>query len=202
MKKNKFIVGVSSLGIAALLMTGCAKVPQEQIDAAQLSVNNAKAAGAETYLVEEYTAVVESMNTAMVEIENQNSKFFKNYDDATTMLQSVAAQAEDVIANTEAKKQAIKTEIATEIASIKTVIEQNRALITQAPTGKEGTTALMAITGELDLIETSISETDSLMNAGELFASLEKAKAAKEKATALNTELTTVISKYKSGKVK
>ncbi|MEZ5195784.1 MAG: hypothetical protein R2764_05130 [Bacteroidales bacterium] len=64
--------------------------------------------------------------------------------------------------------------------------------------GKEGTSALVAIKGEIDAIETSINETSTLFASGDYLAPLDKANVAKEKAIAINSELTDVIAKYKA----
>jgi hypothetical protein len=57
---------------------------------------------------------------------------------------------------------------------------------------------LAAIKEELATLDTAIVEANTLLETGELFASLDKVKAAKEKASAINAELTAVIEKYKA----
>ena len=202
MKKNKLISGVALLGIAALTLTGCSKLPQEKIDAANVAIKGAQVSGAESYTANEFIALQDSMKSALVSIEEQNSKFLKNYDIPTKKLESVVSYASVVTALAESKKEALKAEILASINEIKALIEENTTLIAAAPMGKEGATALMAITGELETIQVTVTESNVLLERGEFFASLEKANAGKDKSLAINAELKAVISKFKSAKSK
>jgi len=196
--KNKFLVGISALGLTALLFTSCSKVPQVEIDAANVAIETAKTAQADIYVPEAFVALQDSMKAVMTEVEVQSSKFFKNYKVAKANAISVARLAGEVKVASETRIAELKVEIQTVITETKSILEANKQLILQAPRGKEGTPALVAIKDELTTIDTALVEANSLLEAGQLFPSLDKAKAAKEKATAINTELTTVIEKYKA----
>jgi hypothetical protein len=195
--KNRFFTGITILGLTTLLFTSCAKVPQAEIDAANAAIEQAKIAGADVYVHDNFVALQDSLNGAMVNIESQKSKFIKNYGQAKEQLAGVSQFAAEVAQQVEARKEELKNEIQSTIAEVKTLIEANKQLILEAPKGKEGTTALVAIKGEVDAIETSINETTSLFETGDYMATLGQAKAAKEKATSINTELSDVIAKYK-----
>jgi len=77
--KNKFLVGITTLGLTALLFTSCSKVPQVEIDAANVAIETAKTAQADIYVPEQFVALQDSMKAVMTEVEVQSSKFFKNY---------------------------------------------------------------------------------------------------------------------------
>lgn len=51
---------------------------------------------------------------------------------------------------------------------------------------------------ELDAIEVAVAEATATFDAGDLLGALDKAKAAKDKATSINTELNDVIAKYQA----
>ncbi len=199
--KNKFFAGITTLGIVTLLLTSCSPLPQAEIDAANAAIEQAKTAEAELYVNENYVALQDSMNSVMVNIETQKSKFIKNYSTVKEQLTAVTQLAGEVQQQAEARKEEIKVQVVNTIAEVKSLIETNRQLVLEAPKGKEGASALEAIKGELDAIETAINETTTMFENGEYLASLDKAMAAKEQAVAINTELTDVIAKYK-GKVK
>ena len=200
--KKRFFAGIAAIGFTALLFTSCTKLPQAEIDAANAAVEEAKTAGADVYVPDTYVALQDSLNGAMVSIESQKSKFIKNYSDSKEHLTGVTQFAGEVKQQAETRKEELKVEIQNAIAEVKTLIDANRQLILDAPKGKEGTSALVAIKGEIDAIETSINETSTLFESGEYLASLDKANAAKDKATSINTELTQVIAKYKSNVAK
>ncbi len=195
--KNNFFVGLSVLGLTALLLTSCEKVPKVEIDAAYVAIAEAKSAGAETYVHDSYVALQDSMNAVMVGVETQKSKFIKNFNTAKEHLTGVSQFAQEVKLQAENRKIELNAEIESVINEAVVLVKSNEELILQAPKGKEGTTALIAIKGELNSIETSIGEAKAMLETGELFATLDKANAAKEKATAINTELASVIAKYK-----
>ncbi|HAF29451.1 MAG TPA: hypothetical protein DCG75_10430 [Bacteroidales bacterium] len=196
--KNKFLIGLTTLGLTALLFTSCSKVPQVEIDAANTAIEAAKTAGAEQYQYEGFVALQDSMKSVMVNIENQKSKFIKNYSDAKTQLDAVTVMAQSVLQNTLTRIEEVKVEVQNTTAEVKTLIETNRQLIKEAPKGKEGATALLAIKEELNVIETTLTNAETKFSANEYLTALDMVKASKEKATSINTELTEVIAKYKS----
>lgn len=196
--KTRIVASIAFLGMTALILSSCSKVPQAEIDAATAAIDLAKTAGADVYVHDEFVALQDSMNSVMVSIESEGSKFIKTYATAKENLAGVTQFAGEVQQQAETRKEELKIEIQNTIAEVKMLIESNRQLILEAPKGKEGTSALIAIKGEVDAVETSINETSTLFESGDYMSSLDKANAAKEKATAINSELSEVIAKYKA----
>ncbi len=196
--KNKFFVKIALFGLAVVVLSSCSKMPQPEIDAANTAIDQAKEDGADIYAHDAFVALQDSMNHVMVAVEAQSSKFFKNYTSAKEGLTGVVQFAGEVEQKAIASKEELKNEIENTITEVKTLIESNRQLILEAPKGKEGTSALLAIKGENDAIESSLAETTTLFETGDYFATLDKAKAAKEKATEINNELSGIIAKYKA----
>ncbi|MBN2520244.1 MAG: hypothetical protein JXB17_07055 [Bacteroidales bacterium] len=196
--KNKFLFGLITLSLTVILITSCSKVPQVEIDAANSAIEEARTAGAEIYVQTSFVQLQDSMKAVMTGIEAQKSKFFKNYSASKEQLASVTQLANEVKQQTEIRKEELKKEIQTTISEVKTLIDANKQLILEAPKGKEGTTALVAIKGELTTIEAIVVEANTMFDSGNLIGSLDKAKVAKEKAASINTELKGVIAKYKA----
>lgn len=196
--KNKLVLGFITLGTAVMLLTGCSKVPQAEIDMANAAIAEAELAGADVYMHERYVALQDSMNGVMAYIEKQNSKVFKSFSKAKEQLAGVQQLAVNVKQETELRKEELKAEILAIIEEVKVMNESSRQLILEAPRGKEGTSALVEIKGEIDAIDASLIETAPMIENGEYFPALDKVKAAKDKAGMINTELSEVIAKYKS----
>ena len=192
--KNKVFMGMAALMVVAFLF-GCGKAPQAEIDAANASLEAAKAAEAPVYLPAEYAAVQDSMNVIMADIETQSSKLFKNYGDAKTRLEQTKNAAGKVAADAAVKKETVKKEVETLLAEIKTVIEENGKLIARAPRGKDGAAAIAQIKTEIATIDTSVIEAQGLHDKGAYMEALNKVKAAKERASGINTELKDAIAK-------
>ncbi len=82
MKNRFFALRIAFLGLTAFLLTSCSKVPQAEIDAANAAIEQAKTAGADVYVHENFVALQDSLKSVMVSIESQKSKFIKNYSTA------------------------------------------------------------------------------------------------------------------------
>lgn len=192
--KMKSLIAIPVLGLA-LFLSSCDKVPQVEIDNANVAINDAKMAQADVYLPTQFAALEDSMRVVMADVEVQNSKWFKNFDGVRTKLSNLTSMAATVKTNTLAKIEEIKAEYQTVYAEVQQMIVDNNALVEKAPKGKEGREALEQIKSELGVVEVSATEAQSLFDAGSYMDALNKINAAKSKSVALNTELTEAIAK-------
>lgn len=195
--KNRILLSLSALVVVALMFTGCQKLPQVEIDNANLAIDGAKAVQADVYAAESFNAMQDTLNAAMASIEVAKSKLFKNYKPAKAQLISVVALSEGVKAQAEAKKVELKAQVETTLAEVTALIASNNELVAIAPKGKGGSTVLMAIKADLATIEAGVAETAALVETTNLFTVVEKANALKSQAAAINEELNTVLAKYK-----
>ena len=123
------MIYVLSVAVATLILTGCAKVPQVEIDEAKAALEQAKTAEANLYVEADYLAVQDSLNAAMVGIEAQSSKMFKNYTKSKEQLAAVVTQANEMITKTDVRKEEIKSEIVqAEVATNALIVENNMLL--------------------------------------------------------------------------
>lgn len=196
--KNKVLKVFGAVALTAVIFSGCSKVPQAEIDAANDAIAEAKAAGADVYVSESFFALEDSVDAVMMRLEAEKSGLFKNYANSKEELLAVTQYAQDVKQQSEVRKQEVKVEIQNLVTEIKTLIEANRQLITEAPRGKEGTSALEAIKEELNLLEANLIDLNQKTEGGELLAALSSARTSKDKAASINSELTEVIAKYKA----
>jgi len=193
----KKIFYVLSIAVATLIFTSCAKAPQAEIDAAKAALEQAKAAQADLYVEADFLAVQDSLNSVMNEIEAQSSKLFKSYGKTKEKLAVVTTQATELVAKTDVRKDEIKTEVAAAVTATNALIEENNALLAKAPKGKEGKEAIEAIKLDLTGITASVDEVSGLVASGDLLGAQTKINAAQQKATEINTELKTVLTKAK-----
>lgn len=193
MKKSVF-TGIVTVAIV-VLMTGCGKLPQAQIDAAKAAVEAAKTAQADIYAPAEFTQLQDSLNAALAEVEVQNSKFFKSFGDVTAKLEALVPTANTVTETAGVKKEEVRVKTEALIAEVNALIEENKGLITKAPKGKEGAAALNEIKNEMTVIEASMAEAATIFANGEFMAAHDKVMAVKENATSINTELKEAIAK-------
>lgn len=192
--KMKSIFAIPILGVA-LLLSSCDKVPQIELDNANVAINDAKMAQADVYLPTQYAALEDSMRVIMADVEVQNSKWLKDFDGVKAKLSNLTNQATTLKTNTEAKIEEIKSEYQTAYAEVQQLMVDNQALMAKAPKGKEGREALEQIKGEVAVVETSASEAQAMFDAGSYMDALNKINAAKSKLVDLNTELSDAIAK-------
>lgn len=197
--KNRILLSLITLFTVAF-MTSCNKPPQVEMDAATLALSEAKAAGADLYLPDQYNAVQDSMNVDMQIIEAKKSKWFARYGESIKQLEAIKVKAAEVKANTEVRKEEIKKEVEATLTEVNTLLTEDKDLLAKAPRGKEGKEVLDAITSELSVLETTATEVSGLLASGDLLAAQSKVNAAKEKATQIKTELEEAIAKKKGGR--
>lgn len=196
--KNKLFITISAMAIAMLLFTGCAKMPQAEIDNANTAIEAARAAGADIYVPEAFTALTDSMGLVLESINTQNSKMFKNFKKETEKLLAITEQAGQVQTSTVEKINQLKLEIEQVITAVTNNIEASKNLVAQAPKGKEGNTALMAIKADIAAIETSLEEVKTVVGTENYITTLDKAKAVDTQINNIKAELETVIEKFNS----
>ena len=192
--KNKVLIGLTTIAMVVVLY-GCGKTPQTEIDATNAAIEAAKIAEAGVYVPAEFAAVQDSMTAVLAEITAQDSKLFKKFGTAKLKLESTLVLANQVAANAAVKKEEVKKEVETLITEIKTVIEENKTLMTKAPRGKEGAAVLEQINTEMATIEASVVEAQTMYDQGTFMDAQNKIKAAKERADSINSELKEAIAK-------
>ncbi|MEI6047444.1 MAG: hypothetical protein WCS03_00970 [Bacteroidota bacterium] len=197
--KNKVLMGLAAIAMVAVL-SGCGKKPQVEIDATNAAIEAAKTAEAAVYVPAEFAAVQDSMTAIMADVAVQEGKLFKKFGPAKLKLEATLALANKVAANAVVKKEEVKKEVETSLTEIKAVIEENTTLMKKAPRGKEGAAVLEQIKTEMATIEASVVESQGLYDKGTFMDALNKVKAAKERATGINTELKDAIAKVKGRK--
>jgi len=145
--KNKVLMGLAAIAMVAVL-SSCGKVPQAEIDAANAAIAAAQTAEANVYVPTEFAAVQDSMNAINAAVEAQKGKLFKKFGPIKEKLTATVTLANKVAADAATKKEEVKAEVTSLMASIKTVLDENKTLITKAPRGKEGAAVLEQIKSE------------------------------------------------------
>lgn len=194
--KRKILFGFASI-MMLVFLTGCGKVPQEQIDAARISIESAKASEADIYVPVEYSALQNEMNSIMTAIETENSKTFKNFKEQITQLNELAVSAGKIKENAAIAKEQLGVEVQGLITEINNLINENKDLMTKAPKGKEGAAVLEEIRNEILVIEGAVADVNTMFAEGKYMAARDKVNAAIENVNTINTELKDAIAKVK-----
>lgn len=190
--------------LVAVILTGCAKQPTQEMDNAKKAVETAKAAGSEKYLPDEAKKVNDSLSAAIDEIKVQDGKFalLRSYDKAKQMLASVKTDAEKLKTNTSAKKEEAKNKAIAGQTEAKNAIDEAKALLAKAPRGKGSRADIAAMKGDIKGAEDSLSEVQQLIDKEDYLAAIDKANGIKEKANGVSSQVKEAMMKVKGKPVK
>ena len=192
--KNKVFMGFATI-VMVVVLSSCGKVPQAQIDSTNAAIEAAKAAEVNVYLPDEFAKVQDAMNAALADVETQKSKLFKKFGDVKLKLDEVTNLANQAVAGVAAKKDEVKKQAQTLLNDIKTVAEENTKLVPKLPRGKEGAQVIEQIKADLTGVESAVAEAQGLFDKGSFMDAMNKVKAAKAKADALNSEIKEALTK-------
>ena len=193
--KNKFFLVVATVAAVAL-MTSCAKVPQEALDAAKAAIETAQTAQADVYFPAEFAALNDQLTVINQDIETQKSKTAKDFKLVKTNAEAIALQAGELGAKVEAKKAEVKAEAEGMMTAVTTLLDEAKALLLKAPKGKEGKAVLEEMKTELAAVETSLADAKVLFDGGTNYVQVvDKVKAATETVNGIIAELKEAIVK-------
>ena len=195
--KRSFVLSLVASLAAVVLLSSCENAPQTEIDAAQAAVAELKSAEADRYLPAEFTSVQDALNAAISSVETMNSKFalFRKYGESKAALANVTTQAAGLKEAVAAKKEEVRVAVQDSLTAAQTSLQETTDLVAKAPKGKEGKAAIEAISNELAVVGTSLTEVTTLVNNGDYLTAQDKVNAAAEKIASLRAEIEGAIAK-------
>lgn len=184
-----------------LLAVGCAKAPTDKIEAAEKGVNEARTAGAPSYMAEDFAKLEGMLANAKKEIADQDAKmaFLRDYGKAEQLLASVETDAGRVTADTAKKKEEAKVAATQAQQAAQEAVKTAQALVAKAPAGKDRA-ALEAIKADAKGLTASLTDVQAAIDAGDYLAAQAKAKAIQEKSDAVATEIRNALAKVSAAK--
>ncbi|MFZ2287988.1 MAG: hypothetical protein WAV93_13505 [Bacteroidales bacterium] len=193
--KNRFFLAIATVAAVAL-MTSCAKVPQEALDAASAALESAKTVQTDVYFPAEFAALNDSLTVMLQNIETQKSKTAKDFKAIKANAEAITLKAGELAGGVEAKKAEVKAEAETMMTEATALLDEAKALILKAPKGKEGKAVVEEIKNELTVIETSLTDAKGLFDGGTNYMQVvDKVKAATEGLNGIIAELKEAMAK-------
>lgn len=171
----------------------CAKAPHEGQQAAEKAVQEARNAGAPTYLPEEFNALEAKLESAKEEISAQYklSEFRRDYSRANSLLMETQAEGARIIAEAQKRKDDAKAAALQEREQAEEAVHEMRELVeraeqaTESPLGKVPD-ELKAEAGELNR---TLAEVETAIEADNHLVAKNKAKAVQEKSHKLQSKV-------------
>jgi hypothetical protein len=193
--KNRFFLAIATVAAVAL-MASCAKVPQEALDAASAALDSAKTVQTDVYFPAEFAALNDSLTVMLQNIETQKSKSAKDFKAIKLNADAITLKAGELAGQVEAKKAEVKAEAETMMTEAKTLLDEAKALVLKAPKGKEGKAVVEEIKNDITVIETSLTDAQTLFDGGTNYVQVvDKVKAATEGLNGIIAELKEAMAK-------
>jgi len=189
------------LALAILLVTGCAKPPTEQIEAAEKAVNEALQSGAATYTAEEYAKLEAALAALKKEVGDQDGRFalVRDYGKAEQLAATAIVDAERVKTEAINKKEEGKTAALQAQQVAQEAVNSTLDLVAKAPSGKDRA-ALEAIKNDAEALKGLLNEVQNALDKEDYPAAQTQAKAIHEKSQAISAEIQQALAKVGKGK--
>jgi len=194
--KNLFklvIVGI----LSAFLVTGCAKAPEQEITNAKAQIEAATTADVQTYAADELAQVNSDLNAALEEVKVQDEKWFGNFDKAKEMLAAIQTSSNNVTAVAAQRKEEAKNAAIAAQAEAVAAIEAAKALLTQAPKGKETKAEIEMLSADLTGYEESLAGIQASIDQEKYTEAKDSANLIKENAASVSSQVQAAIDKKK-----
>jgi small-conductance mechanosensitive channel len=188
--------------VALLLFVGCASEPTQEINDAKAVIEAATTEGAATYCAAELATINDRLTTALDKAKENTGKLFKSNQEAKDLLIQIKADAEALKATIPAKKEEAKNNAVNALAEVKTLVDETKVLVENAPTGKDSQAEIEAFKADLAAIEAAMAATQGQIDAENFFGAVESCPAMKEKVTAIADQVKAAIEKIEAQKGK
>ena len=170
----------------AMILAGCAKVPQTEVDAVKTALEAAKAADAQTYAPESFNAAMDAVTALDNELKAQEQlgAVKRKYDKSLTLASDAKAAAEKAAGDAEKAKEAMKAEVADLINIVNALIPQAKERVAKAAKVKGIKLDSSALAAQLETGLAAVTEAGADLNAGKLAEAKAKVTAVQEQLAA------------------
>lgn len=167
-----------------LVVVGCAKPPETEIQMARSAIEAAKSADAGEYAQASLSRAEDAMRALEAELKVQEEKMglFRSYKEAIAKAADVKAAAEQAATDAAAGKEQARVESENAIASAQGTIDATKMLVENAPAGKGTAADIAALKSDLMAAEATLADAQSAHDGGRFKDATAKAMAASSSA--------------------
>jgi hypothetical protein len=181
----------AALGAAGVALTGCAKPPRFEIEAAQSALDRAKAAGAETYAADAYSHAQGSLALMRAEMAAQAGKWslFRSYDKARQLATRVQGDADRAKAGAEAGKAQVQQEAQSGIEAARSSLADAVRALSTAPPAKDSRADLDAMKANLDALKSLETQAEAAFTSGGYAVAKQRSEQVRQQAMAIQADI-------------
>lgn len=187
--------------VLVFAVAGCAKPPEQDINAAKAAIEAAQQAGASDYAPESLNKANDLKAQLDAELKTQEEKFalFRSYKKATELAQQAKAAGETAATDAATKKEQVKAEAQTLINDAKTALTEAQDMLAKAPKGKGTQADIEAMKNDLTTAGTALTDAETSFNGERYLDAKSKAEAVKNQIAGVKSAVEQAIA-AKSGK--
>ena len=140
---------VMGIVLVALLVivAGCSKAPQTEMQNADQAMTMANTDEAKQYAPEAYKIAMDTLNAAKAAVKEQDGKFtlFRSYGKSKEMFVAAERLTQDAIAQAQTEKERVKGEVSAQLTSVQTALDEANGMLAKAPRGNRAFGALFKL---------------------------------------------------------
>ncbi len=177
--------------IALLLVVGCSKPPETEMQNANNAITAAKTAEAEQYAPDAYRIAADTLNAANAAKTEQDSKFalFRSYGKSKDMYVAAQALAEKAVTEAQAEKEKVRLAVMDMLTKAQADIDAATKALDKAPRGKGSKADIELIKADLAGVNTGYAEAKADFDAGKFLVAKGKLETVMAKAQSIITEI-------------
>jgi hypothetical protein len=188
-------------GLVLLMLVGCSKPPEAEMQKANATFDQAKAAEAEQYVPDSYRAAMDTLNAAMAMKQEQDSKFalFRSYGKSKALFMKADELAGKAVSDAAAEKERVKAQVSDMLGQAKAAIDSANAALAKAPRGKGSKADIELMKADIGAAQAGYDDAMNDFNAGKYLTARTKVQAVMDKANKVSMDIATAFAK-KTGK--
>lgn len=180
--------------LIALIFSGCAKPPTQELDAAQAALDEAKNSEADIYAPKTYISASNSLQEARLKVEQQD------YEGGKASAVQAKQFADRSRSEAEANKQIVRNDVQDQINRVSSGITDARLVIDSAPKGKGADEDLDQLRSGLGQAEASLSAARNNISGGKFKDAQTQAQSAESRMMQVTESIQTAIQKIEEWK--
>lgn len=188
---SMFSRSVRSLPLAGLVvLAGCARVPQAEVDVAGTAFDAARQGKAELYAPAEYEIAASAFNALNTELDAQEGKnpFARNYDSASTLATVVKSAADTALARATAARELARLDAAALLEDVRADFTRLQAAVAQAGARRGGPDPAV-LRAEAETIRQTLTAADSALATGRYLEAMDSGVQARQQMQQLTSRL-------------
>ena len=199
--RNKSVV-TGLLVLTVLGMAACSKPPEQAMQAGSAALEEAKAAGAETYAPEALQQAQDALNRAEAEKKAQDEKFvlFRSYKSSEEMYAQAKTEFDAATQAAAAGKELAKADATAAIEAANAALASANEALAAAPKSKDSKADLELWANDLSTYATTVTEAEAALASEDYLGAKSQAESVTAKATEISASIQAAIEKVNAAK--